>query len=63
MPKAKADDDDVGQSDNGETEKSRGDEGDADDQENVDLTPVGRKIPESGDNLKKRSDYFQKRRS
>ena len=61
MPKPKADDnDETMQIDDDET-KSRGDDGDADDQQYVDLTPVGKKIPESGDNLRKRSEYFKKR--
>ena len=61
MPKPKADEND-------ELEESTdGDIGDADDQaddgnqQNVDITPVGKKIPESGDTLRKRSDYFRKR--
>ena len=61
MPKPKAkDDDDVERFDD-ETEQSSGDDGDADDQQVVDLTPVGKKIPESKDNLRQRSDYFKKR--
>ena len=62
MPKPKADENDAL-----EESQDNGDIGDADDQaddgnqQNVDLRPVGKKIPESGDTLRKRSDYFRKR--
>lgn len=61
MPKPKAHDDETEELDDETGEKSSGDDGDADDQQNVDLTPVGKKIPESKDNLRQRSDYFKKR--
>lgn len=62
MPKPKASDDEVEERDDEYTENELpGDEGDADDQQNVDIKPVGKKIPESKDNLRQRSNYFKKR--
>ena len=61
MPKPKAKADDADEFDDESSGESRGDDGDADDQQIVDLTPVGKKIPESKDNLRQRSDYFKKR--
>ena len=66
MGKAKADknDNDAARkrNDEGEDEHSEKRET-SEDQSDIELTPVRPKIGESKDQLRKRSDYFQKRRS
>jgi len=67
MGKAKADDNDEAREkhrgsddDTGETLRADNDETDSDSADEI--TPVRPKIGESKDNLRNRSDYFQKRR-
>jgi hypothetical protein len=61
MPKAKQDENDD------DAKRERSEEGSADDEDtnsdSAELTPVRPKIGESKDNLRQRSDHFQKRRS